>query len=700
MKALRLLAPLAIAFLAGALAPALVSAQSPKAPGSGTGTGAGGSKPVAPRTAGGTNPGPGDVVPIPAGPAAAGPSAPSTPLNSTGSAPSTPGPCGGCPGGAAGTVAGPGAVTTGPGSEPDPSTWRTWWEQNNAPLLDLKPHAWAPLPSTNSTNSAPSLRPGELLVRLRVVPALLEILERARDPELTEAALFSLARLAEECDPALQSRIRAAIAPALAHSNQLVVESAVLALGATGTDASAPELARLCAGQGASELLGRQTVPERVRAFATYGLALLGNHSRREDVRRYVVHHLAQGLQHVDFAGFEVDAACALGLGLVPLDVERNPAKGESYATSSRQAQIAVLLDTLRSKDAHRSVRAHAATAIGLLLQGGPSLDEIRERAVDELLDLLSRKRRADAEVVQSAALALGHVGDSDSDPLDQRIREGLAGATGLPDPQARSFALVALAEAGGRRGLGEDPDTGVRFASAHLQEALERGRSGDESWAGLALGLLARRASEARLAVGPEVGRALRKALATARSSQDRTALCVATGLARDVASEAQLADLFLASRDPEVRGYAALALGLIDARGAAVPLRSTIEQAAAQPFVLQQAATALVLMEDKEIAGLLLERVRTSSSLEELRALYRALGTSGDARAVEPLIELARDDARTAQSRALAVRALGEVADSSRLPWSTPLSVGLNYRAETDSYTGAHGIAAVARL
>ena len=62
-------------------------------------------------------------------------------------------------------------------------------------------------------------------------------------------------------------------------------------------------------------------------------------------------------------------------------------------------------------------------------------------------------------------------------------------------------------------------------------------------------------------------------------------------------------------------------------------------------------------------------------------------ALGHVGDGRAIEPLVELLKDEEQSTMLRIQVANGLGFVCDEEELPWSTSLKQAANYltRAET---------------
>jgi HEAT repeat protein len=636
-----------------------------------------------------------------AGPGDSGNGPVSTNAPSSGNGPSTQIPSGSCGSPVtSGPVVVPPSTGTGSGGlvattewQADDTDWRAWWQRNRRSLLDIERHVLNV--EGRVATGASSERSATERVRLEVVPALIETLRESRDPALTQSTLFALARLGEECDPLSRSRILAALQPSLAIRNRPVLEAAVLALGAFGSEEQAQTLARILEGEKVADLMRDVNVDERVRSIAALGLALLGHRSEREDVRRFVVHHLVRGLQRVDFAGNDVDAACALGLGIVPVAPDSDSRDGDRIAAGSRQAQVRALLVALQSKDAHRSVRAHAATSLGSLLCDLPAGEKdrsaLRAEAIETLREFASRKRRADAEVVQSAVLALGHVGDADAEALDRDVRDCLVAAGDLADGQARGFSMIALAEAAARPGVGADMHAGMDDAALHLAREVERDRSGGGGWASLALGVLGRMLRQSSQAIPAEAQRALVHALEKGSSTDVRSAACLGLGLAGDRSAAPALREAFRTARGAELRGWAALGLGLVDARETVPELRRELAAARSQPALFEQISTALVLLEDPELVPTLLQWAEDEPSREARESLHAAIGLAGDRRALGALLAAAQDRSRSSQDRALSIRSLGEVADSDPLPWSTALLEGVNYRAHTNAMADA---------
>jgi HEAT repeat protein len=666
---------------------------------------AGGAGPSTGGGAGGTNPGPGDTAP-PGGTSPAPPA--STPTGDTPrpGGPSSPGRPAGAP---SSTPAGP----SGPAAPPsgttetglDWSAWSLWWHYNRHPYLALRRAVRTGAVITGSDEfylghgaleaSLDSLLPAEETVRQRIVPVLLETLEKERSVDCLSSALVALGRIGESPAP---PRLSDVIRPLLSHANQEVAETAAVALGILGGEKDIDLLVALLSGQRVEPL--RSLPSERTRAFAAYSLGLVGR-SAGGYQRLRVVHSLVQALERdleQPLAARDVSVACVLALGLIelPFDGERAGPVGSAVQASasrrplglvSREDQVRWLLWLFDQPRADVLTRAQVPISLGRLLGGAG--DAQREAALTRLCAEL-RERSLRTELRLGCLIGLGHLANAGPFVRDVEARRTLLeGSQASGDATARSLALVALAEAAGRPGRGADPLAGTEAVRAELVDRLARGRGARRAWAALAAGVLEHALVERRLAPSAQLRSILRAALADARSPDDVAALCIALGMARDVEAEALLLDALERVKDPSARGHAAVALGMVGSRTAIGPIRAIVRGALYQPELLRSASIGLGLIGDKAAVDDLVEMLGRASGLSSQAALASALGFIGDARSVEPLLALARDPSKTDLARAFALVALGRVADRQELPWNACLSSGSLYRGAPATLT-----------
>ena len=584
----------------------------------------------------------------------------------------------------------------------DLTQWNLWWDLNRHPYLDLKAHVFRDLADTGDPDfflgtgmrrdAETALRPSEEQIRGVIVPALLQTLEEEKNSEVVTGCMIALAKIGDVPGTHPERSLARAIEPFLAHRNQAIAEAATLALGILGSEGEVALLADLLHDGAAGRRLTDSTrVSERTRAFAAYALGLVGGRSEREDVRRYAVHHLARALDAAEGGSADLDVACVLAIGLVPLEPaplqKRSRGAPALPASASRAGQLEHLLGYLADDGHDRRARAHAATSLGRLaddLEPG-SHGGLRERIAEELLELAGPRSKAEREVVQSAVLALGQLGDADGDELDRRIRKLLTDtARRTGDGLTRNFAQISLAHVAGRDGAGEDPGSGVQAARKFLMDQLSRGKTLQRPWAGLAAGLLAyHRTMAGDHAGAAPLADALRFAVKDERSPVPLGAFSVAVGIARDAEGADAVHERLLETGDDWVQGYQALGLGLAGHRESTETLRELARDSEHLPARLSETSVALGLLGDKEAVPELMTMLQDAGSLATQASLSSALGLIGDSRTVHPLVDLHRDRDQSRGARAYAAVALGMIADKDPLPWSARLSGGVNYAA-----------------
>ncbi len=656
---------------------------------------------------GGQYRGPGDTVPPGGGGLhgggggnGAGPAGPAAPLPGLGGA------GGRGPNGRPGIGARAG-LTGGGDPSVDLTQWTFWWEFNREPYLDLKNAIARVGPLTGSEGwflgkgqrgeARESVYPTEEQIRTKVVPALVAALEKETNNDVVTGCLIALAKIGTARSGLGAERIQELLARRLRSPVQEIAETAAVALGILGDDAVVPALAALLADdERGRALVGAEEVPVRTRAFAAYGLGLVGSRTEGEGVRLDAVAGLHAALASDAARSFDLGTACVVALGLVPLATlqpeDRAQASEKGAPPRARTQQIDALLALLDDREQSTLVRAHVPIAVCRLLRPGAdgaarlpdALDATYgERVLAALLARLTGSERN--EVVQSCVLALGLLADADPGGLDARARAALAGVPqDVADLQSRHYAMIAMAKAGARRGAG-DRAAGLEEASSFLLAQLARGKSDVRPWAALAIGVLCRALHEEGVDTAHlgELKAALRSALREEKDDQTIGAYAIAAGLAADQESAAVLLERFERLRGDEARGYVAVALGLLGERQALPAIQRVVRESKYRPELLRQAAIALGLLGDQKLVDDLVVMLRDATSLASQSAIAAALGRIGDRRSIDPLVEMLANEDLSGAARGLAAAALGVVADEEDLPWNTAIGVDLNYRA-----------------
>lgn len=598
-------------------------------------------------------------------------------------------------------VGGPGSAASSPTG--DMTSWTTWWSFRRDPYLELRraihatgastPGGAFPLGRGEASQRTVSLRPDAAFLRQRVVPGLIAALEEHRNKDIRTACMVALAKIGD--DGRGEVRFADLFLARLGDPNQEVAETAALALGILAEERAAMQLVHLLRSDATGRrLAGEREVPDRTRAFAAYGLGLVGFRSEREDVRRFAVTNLADALVRERFAAHDVPVACLTALGLIPLDARELPVEAGAWSSPSASlgAQVRFLLEVLADRERSPRVRAHVPTALSSLLEGrtaGREGERLKGEVVAALVGLLTPGSREWKEVRQGCVIALGLLGDCDADGVDVLVRETLEREVQRGELLARFLAVIALGEISGRSGTGAEPDVALAGIRKQLLTRLARGTSMSRPWAAFALALGERRRLELGGLPAPAVARALRSGLDQAASPDERGAMCLALGLLRDPEAIPAVQRTFEKLSADLPKGYAAVALGMLRAVEAAPLLRDVVRRSRFRPLLLRESAVALALIGDKQAVPLLIGELAGAGSLSSQAALASALGTIGDARAAEPLLEFLEDGSKTERARAFAAVALGIVGDKEPLPWNSKIARSVNWMAAPATMT-----------
>ncbi|MEX1023809.1 MAG: HEAT repeat domain-containing protein [Planctomycetota bacterium] len=664
---------------------------------------------------GGQYRGPGDTVPPGGGgggggggPSSPGPSGPGSP----GGGPSSPGPVGpGSPGGGpAGPSGGP-VSGGGGGGGPDLTEWTFWWEFNKEPYLNLKDavHSGGVVSGSSDffmghgkkEQASDTLKPSETEIRQTIVPALLAALETESNNDIVTGAMIALAKIGDPASDGGESEMEPVIAKFLSDSNQQISETAAISLGILAADKSVPTLNHLVQDNAAGrKLVGKGEVNYRTRAFAAYGLGLVGARTASEKTRQAIVEHLVELIRSDATSAQDLKVAAIVALGLVPMDTIESPELPEGGVLaphSSRMATIEFLLSYLSNEDEDRLTRAHVPTAVVRLLDGlGPEVQDVRSKVAEDFLDRIKKSSKDPREIQQSVVQALGRLVDCGKDDLDKEVRKALADVPKqLSDQQSRYFSLISMAQLGIRPGEDDSFEPGLEDVMKYLSTQIVKGKGQTKPWAGLAMGVLGAGLQEREYA-GGELGAItslVRETLRDEKNAGNLGAFAIAAGMLKDTESKDILLEKMSQFSDDTAKGYCAVGLGLMKERSAIDAINKIIESSKYRPELLKQAAIGLGLLGDKELTPKLIVMLKEANSLATQAAIASALGFIGDRRSIDPLVSMLQDQSLTPLARGFAAVALGIVADKEPLPWNTKVAVDLNYRASTPTLNQTDG-------
>jgi HEAT repeat protein len=562
---------------------------------------------------------------------------------------------------------------------PDSDAWTSWWRFNVESLLDF---GGDPLGPVSRADAAPTTgTPG--LPAQEVVPVLTGLLEeRALSGVVRAAVLLALGR-AGAAPGAGTEDLEDLLRRHLADADRDVAETACAALGILGRPGAAPDLAHLLRDSARGrELCGRASVPDRTRSFAAYALGLLARRTSHADALRYASHALTETLADRRRTAPEVRVAALVALGRI--DASSRPAAGAGCECASNEALAAFLTARLADIREETLVRAHVPDALGRLHAHLPPA--VAERVTTDMLDALADARE-DELVRRGCVLALGRIADADEDELDRRVRATLTDVARRERP-LRGFVSIALARIGARPGTGIGAGANAHAVQVALTKRLASGNSTDVAWSALALGLLGHGLVEAERGVPDSLREVLRQGLEVSSAGPLVAVFALAAGLARDPAGLEGIAER-LADLEGEDLGRAGLALGLLGNVEARAALQARLADGRHDPLVLADLATALSLLQDRELVDELARLLDDCACDSSRVAVAVALGRSRDARALAPLRELVLDPTGQEAVRACAALSLGALADPDERRWSAWLSSDLNYLANPASLT-----------
>lgn len=625
---------------------------------------------------GGQYRGPGEVIPPSSNSSGGGAAGPASPGATSGGGSSA----GGGTGGSTSTLGGVGASASGGARSataagggipvgPDLSRWQFWWEFNKDESIGLRESIQRNRTAPGSDDAFMGKgagivdleRPTRAEILASIVPALERSLETAQQRDIVSGSMMAMAKIGAGRPSTFLRRLKSA--------DQEIRETAALCLGLNGDPDALEDLdALILDTPRGRKLVDRESVDDRTRAFATYGLAVLADGQDHAVLRR--AH--ATLLQLID-----PEAPQNRELRVAALQACRRI----GVMTADRGIGPMIRADLAKQLEAYLVadlgpgegwLQAHAATTLAACLRRG---DDDRHRRVLAILEKDLSGRRGIA-LSQSAALAIGGlILDPTTHPAHlPHAKRLIQAARDADDQQTRYFATIAL---------GSLEWDGARDA---LVQLLDGGSQLSSTWAAMALGFAARSGSTPEPAHLEKVIRGFEQA----RNPETRAGYAVALGLlqADDQAPDLR-AQLERYQHQDDYAGYLAIALSLLEDRAAAPQIRGLLEASSRRPELLIQCAVALGRLGDRHTVTVLMDQVLGEGGVAVVGASASALGRIGDRRSIEPLVALLHDETAQPLSRAFAAVALGGIGDSREIPWNAHFGAGINYRASVSTLT-----------
>ncbi|MDA1194516.1 MAG: HEAT repeat domain-containing protein [Planctomycetota bacterium] len=571
-------------------------------------------------------------------------------------------------------------------------SWVFWYEVNKDVLEELKRHIYA-LGGSNNGPFGTSLteagaRTGarqatRSAVKSEVVPALLWALDPANfsHQDIESAAYLALAKMTD--DPTHIELIK----KGTASKNLITAESCCLALGLLRREEADDRFSPGLLDNTRDFLFGviqDDKFHDRARAFAAMAIGLLGDQptgSNGYEGASYSTQRLFEALER-DEAGADVPISL-----LLAISTQDATSLTEDHRLALRQIAIKRRIGKREVAD---HVASYAALALGRV--GDPQTDAMTLRR------LLSSKR-TERNTARSAAIGLGTLGSraspEDRAEIAREIVDSID-AKRIKETTLKNFAAISLAYLvkadvkSDRTGvLGDDKVRRFLLRNADDGHYLTR------PYGALTLGLICSAIGDSPTI--PVYGEfqadardVLREGLRTNRlDKHGRGAFAVALGIAADKRSIKDLAALVAdESEDDELRGYAAIGLGHIGVGTAQVnePIRVALVSRRSERL-RRAAATALGLLRDREAVPILLDELKSARTQSAKGQTVVALAKVGDERSITTLIELLKSDKEQELTRALACAGLGIVGDVAWVPSLSLISTDINFRASTDA-------------
>jgi len=635
---------------------------------------------------GGTYKGPGDVVPPgggvsapPAPPSPTGPAKPSGPTSGPGGGPPTnPQPAPPAQPPSSPQPRNTGCTPNGP-MPVDFSSWVFWWEFNKDRFLNLKARVHDAGNTTelggliglgSGARSVLSYAPTQAQRQDIIIPALLKLIHNENDRDVNSAVMIALAKVGLE-----SSQARPLLERHLKSSIQETAETAVLAYGILGDEFSIPLLKELLSdSKPAQQLIGRTEIPLRSRTFAAYSLGLIGRASSEDRIKAQVADILFTTFMSDQNAAKDIRVACVISLGILNLE---DPAEIVS--------KLGEVLDVDQDSEL---VLAHIPNAMAKLLRNLPAGDATRESSIDQLLKILQGRPKRKNLIRQSAVQAIGMLATA----KDSRNLEIFGVLQNLANhgrnQQEKNFTAIAMADLG-------TADPMLRpEVTKFLMEHMKKSSTPYEPWCGMALGVMAFQLKDRNQSLPPVVREATLIAFRRCKDPERKAAFALALGLMGFEAAASDLRDAMVQVSDSQFRGYAAIALGLLNSRQDIGFISELVAQSKRDPDLLKQASIGLGLMKDRKACNLLLSYLSPDGSdkrprLAVLASVATALGFIGDKNSVAPLVQMMENDRLSDMGRAFAAVSLGMVADRNDLPWNTAFTENINYFAAVSTLT-----------
>lgn len=565
------------------------------------------------------------------------------------------------------------------------TNWSYWWYFNREPLLDLRRRFREQAKLTGSGAAGEDVtRPSDLMLKNSVLPALFVMASPKSQDNVRLSASIAIARIGSPDTQAILEVLQEVVRS----KDPKVQEAAILSLGMLGEFWSIEALtSALKEDRNIRDLFGAP-LTDRERAFAAYGLGVMADQAPHDGKRRMILKPLWEAVANTN-EDREVRIAAANAIGLVRLDwavdEPRDP-KEKGFVPRNR-TELVEELWKVYDDESDIYVRGHLPVAMARLIKGGP--DEIRDVAVARYIKALETRKEPRSQDLHGLLIGLGIMGTAWGADADIQLRAMLYDqASTQNDSHARHMALMALANVVANSGPSLPPATVQAEFETFLIREFKDAREMDKPWLAMAAGTLGahlKKPTPGRSlgALSPPLIALLRAIVDEAGSPDTLSATVLALGLSEDLDSGDTIVRLFDKTHSKDVRGYAALSLGLLGQSSSMPKLEIQLDDARYEPVALEHTAMGYALLSRPRAMDSLRQRLTYATSGITAAPLAVVLGRISDASSVLPLIELTKDKNQTLAVRESLALALGLIGDPLDLSWRSSLATDVNYAA-----------------
>lgn len=509
-------------------------------------------------------------------------------------------------------------------SQDQDGDWSWWWDMNDDAFYGLRTKT---LGSSDTDNKDTFLGGGGDLngsrnVTLRhIITIILPALNKGlSDPyyDAKAAAAIALGKSGGDIESVSK------LVTLLNDSDHRVREAACIGLGLLGSEDATSSL---------KKLVSKPDEPSRLKFFASLSIGQIEGKNKKSTSAEYLI-----GVATIKQPNVDYNLGAIVGMSFL------NDLKTEEC-----------LVSILKDESLDQIIRGYAALSLG-------------RRGEARSAEVLSAYCADNSKTVAtSCVIALGRTAKKDNAEVINKLCRMSKSA---PDRAVRNFSIMALGRIGGGK------------ATAQLAEHVIGGQYDDVTFGSLAIAIASKGGTESDL-----VSRLLLKKYSDSKDAKVKSAIALSFGILGDrSAIKALVKDLKDETESIELKGYICLSMGMLGYTDSVPDIYPLLSQKG-DIEVRGRAAISLGLLRDHQAIEILGSLIKDSKSNKQSLASYTiSLGYIGDVRAVAPLIGMAENTNDDPQ-RAFSYVALGLLGDKSIISEIALIQENANYLTQTQA-------------